>query len=156
MTIEEMRTQVDSAINKGLLFEHEGVLLSSADGYNQAAVAVVGTLLMQLGKPSFNAYARNQLRALGWLYSRSNPIASLARRLRGAAKALDPSAGAIMRDVSEEFIEPILREHKALGGADLSDEEWQALVAMLAAKLLWDLDKGNPNWAVKIRMFGSL
>lgn len=155
MTIEEMEALVHETTAAGLLFESDGTVLSTAEGYNHAALAVIGALLLNLGKPGFNTYCENQRRALGWLFSRSNPISRQGRDLRVKYRSREPSVVSMFRDVQIQLLDPLLSTHAKRGGRTLTADQQEAVCAMLLAKILWDLNLGNPALATSLRMLGA-
>lgn len=152
MTVEDMEARLGAELASGLLFESEGTILSSAEGYNHAACAVIGAMLLNIGKPTFNVYCDNQRRTLGWLMSRTNPICREARQLRSKSRAGDPSVASIFADVRQEFLHPLLSAHRHQGGTPLTAKQEEGVAAMLAAKVLWDARFGNPELAAAVRM----
>jgi len=155
MTIQEMEAHVQAGIARGLLFENEGTILSTAEGYNHAALAVIGATLLNLGKPTLNTYCENQRRALGWLFSRTNPISRQGRDLRAKFRARDPSVVSMFHDIKNEFLTPLLSAHAQRGGHTLTAGQEEAVCAMLLAKILWDVNLGNPDLAASVRMLGG-
>jgi len=153
--LSAIRELVDEAIDDGLLFRSEGTVLSSAEGFNVAARAVLGALLDNAGLPSFNTYCANQKKMLGWLAAKSNPISKQARDLL-KRESWEPSARSMLADVNREFIAPLIQEHVAKGGARPGDAEAKATCAMLVAKILWDLQLGNPDLAKYVSMLKAL
>jgi len=129
-------------------------MLSTAEGYNIAGVAVLGAMILNLGQPTFNAYCENQRRAIGWLQSKTNPIQAEARDLR-AKRRNDPSVRSMFEDVEREFMAPLVAEHVKNGGQAPSAEQVEATCAMLLAKILWDAKLGNPALAAALRMLGA-
>lgn len=150
LDLSEIRKFVDEAISDGLLFRSEGTVLSSVDGFNVSARAVLGALLDNLGRPPFNTYCTNQKRLLGWLASKSNPISERARDL--FKREGDPSARSMLADARRELIGPLIDEHIARGGDRPTDAEVRATCAFLVAKILWDLHLGNPDLSKYIAM----
>lgn len=155
MTIQEMEVLVQEATAAGLLFENEGTVLSTAEGHNHAAFAVIGALLLNLGKPGFNTYCENQRRALRWLFSRSNPISREGRDLRAKYRSRDPSIVSMFRDVQIQFLDALLSTHAKRGGRTLTADQQGAVCAMLLANILWDLNLGNPALAPSLRLLAA-
>jgi hypothetical protein len=154
MTVEEIRACIDVAVTRGYLFEQGGTMLSTAEGYNQAALAVLGAMLLNLGKPTFNMYCESQSRALGWLQSKANPISRQARELRTKFRQQDPSMQSMFEDATKAFIAPLLSAHARAGGRPIARDHEEATCAMLLAKIIWDYKFGNPLLAPSIRMLG--
>ena len=147
MTLEEIRARVDDAVVLGYLFERDGSMLSTAEGYNRAALAVLGAILLNLGKPTLNKYCENQGRALGWLQSKANPISRQARELRSKFQQRDPSIQSMFEDATKAFIAPLLTAHARAGGKPIPRDHEEATCAMLIAKIMWDNGLGNPELA---------
>ncbi len=144
MDISTMRSLVDEAIDEGFLFRSEGTVLSSAEGYNYTARAMIGALLDFSGTPSFNNYCKNQKTLTGWLASKGNPINEKARTiLKGSSS--DPTMGSMLTDVEREFVRPLVDEHTQRGGRRPSSPEIDATSAMVVSKIIWDLSLGNPD-----------
>lgn len=154
MTIEEIRAHVDYAVACGYLFEQDNTMLSTAEGYNHAAEAVLGAMLLNLGRPNFNIYCENQLRSIGWLQSKTNPISQQARELRKRFRQQDPSTLSMFEDATKEFIKPILSEHAKASGKPLTQDQEEATCAMLLIKIIRDYSSSNTSLAASIRMLG--
>ena len=157
LKVEQIRLLVNEAVRAGYIFvfEPEGTMLSTAEGYNRAGVAVLGAMVLNLGQPTFNLYCENQRRAIGWLQSRTNPIQVEARELRAKRRGNDPSVRSMLEDVEREFVAPLVAEHVKNGGQAPSVDEVEATCAMLLAKILWDAKLGNPDQAAALRMLGA-
>jgi hypothetical protein len=154
VTLEEIRARVDDGVALGYLFEQDGSMLSTAEGYNRAALAVLGAMLLNLGKPILNKYCENQGRALGWLQSKANPISRQGRELRTKFRQRDPSIQSMFEDATTAFIAPLLTAHARAGGKPIPRVHELATCTMLLAKIMWDNSLGNPELAAWIRMLG--
>ncbi len=144
MELDEIEFLVQEAFGRGLLFRSEGTVLSSAEGFNYAARAVLGAMVVNLGQQQFNSYFRNQKTLVGWLGSKSDPISARARKLK-KARSTDPTVRSMLNDVEGEFVAPLVGEHTRRGGTRPSNDEIEATCAMLVSKILWDLELGNPD-----------
>lgn len=152
MTVDEMQAHLKAEIAGGLLFENQGTILSSAEGYNHAACAAIGAMVFNLGKAGFNIYCENQRRMLGWLTSKTNPISRRARELRSRYRSADPSVSSMFEDVRREFLEPLSLAHRRAGGAAITPKQDEAACSMLLAKILWDVGLDNLEMGVSVRM----
>jgi len=152
MTVDDMQAHLNAEVADGLLLENQGTILSTAEGYNHAACAATGALVLNLGNPGFNMYCENQRRMLGWLTSKANPLSRRARELRSRHRSGDPSVSSMFEDVRREFLEPLSLAHRRAGGAGLTPKQDEATCAMLLAKILWDVGLGNPEMGGSIRM----
>jgi hypothetical protein len=152
MELKEMRNLVDEAIDNGYLIKSGGTVLSTSIGYHYAGRAVLGALLENLGSVNLNKYIKNQKSMLGWLVSKSNPIAGQARSILKEMNANDKTKSAFS-DCKREFIDPIIQEHTMMGGKCPSDTEINATCAMLLAKIAWDCNYSNTDLANHIATY---
>jgi hypothetical protein len=111
-------------------------------------------MLLNIGKPNFNIYSENQLRSIGWLQSKTNPISQQARELRKKCRQRDPSMLSMFEDANKVFIKPLLSEHIKAGGKPMTQDQEEATCAMLLTKIIRDYSFGNTSFAASIRMLG--
>lgn len=97
--MEQIRSLVNEAVRAGYLFEQDGTMLSTGEGYNRAGVAVLGAMVLNIGQGTFNTYCKNQLRAIGWVQSKTNPVQARARELRAKRRSHDASVRSMFEDV---------------------------------------------------------
>jgi flagellar basal body-associated protein FliL len=150
MEISDIRKLVGAAVADGFLVRTEGTMLLSSGRHDYAGRAVLGALLDNVGQPSFNAYFESQKSMLGWFSSQRNPISRTARVILKSAGS-DPTMHSVLTDVEREFIRPLVDEHVGYGGRRPSKAEIDSACAMLAAKILSDLQMGNADLSKFIR-----
>jgi len=152
MTIEEIKLLCDKATVDGLMYEQDSVLLNTEEGANHAALAVLGTLLINMGKPTFSKYLDVQVASLGWIAHHSNVITDFAYNIRKSYKANESIPKSLFEDAEQVFINPIIESHTQSGGASITPKQKEALCAMLIAKIAWDANLGNMDLTKHIRM----